>query len=213
MDPHYQDDNLSVHKIKCGPYDNNAYLLICTRTNESIVIDAPAEPEELIGVASMTTVKSIIITHNHIDHISGLDQVMTALDAPVGISEEDSPGLDLQADFFLHDNVLIKAGFIALETIFTPGHTRGSTCFSIGKHVFTGDTLFPGGPGKTKTPEDLTCILESITDRLLQLPDETVFYPGHGSDGSIKVAKDEYSFFATREHPIDLCGDVAWLGN
>ena len=213
MDPHYQDDNLSIRKIKCGPYDNNSYLLICSRTNESIVIDAPADPEELIEVASMTTVKSILITHNHLDHISGLDQVMTALDAPVGISEEDAPELDRHPDFFLYDNVLIKAGFIALETIFTPGHTPGSTCFSIGKHVFTGDTLFPGGPGKTNTPKDLTRIIESITGRLLQLPGETVFYPGHGSDGSIQVAKDEYNNFATREHPTDLCGDVTWWGN
>ena len=79
-------------------------------------------------------------------------------------------------------------------------------------HLFSGDTLFPGGPGKTQTPEALRQVIESITGRLLTLPDETAVYPGHGADTTIGAAKEEYADFAGRPHAPDLCGDVLWRG-
>ena len=76
MAPHYQDSSITIHKIKCGPYDNNAYLLVCPETNESIVIDTPKDPGPLISAAKETEVKAILITHNHFDHIEGFDKIM-----------------------------------------------------------------------------------------------------------------------------------------
>ena len=211
MSAHYQDERITVHKVTSGPLYNNAYVLICPETNESIVIDAPAEPANMIAVAGATTVRSILITHSHWDHIDGLGEVVSALGAPVGIGEGDAPDLPTPPDFILRHGETVEAGSLTLKLISTPGHTPGSTCISFGDLLFTGDTLFPGGPGRTRTPSDLAQLLDSISGELLTLDDGITFYPGHGDDGALKTAKEEYAVFASRPHPADLCGDVAWL--
>ena len=211
MSPHFEDGSLIIHKIKCGPYDNNAYVLVCPETDESIIIDTPQDPEKLIEAAKSTAVKAILITHNHFDHIQGFTEVASALGAPVGIGESDAKALPKAADFLLEDGHEVIAGTVALKAISTPGHTQGSTCLLAGKHLFPGDTLFPGGPGRTRTPTDLEQIIESITTKLFELDDDVTFYPGHGDDGDLKTAKEEYAFFASRDHPADLCSDVLWL--
>lgn len=208
---HYRSKTITIHKFKCGPYDNNAYLLICPHSRESIIIDTPAEPHELISVASKTDVKAIVITHNHPDHLLGFKEVTSAINAPVGIGEADSHALSKPADFYLVDSSSVGAGSISATCISTPGHTLGSTCLSIGPHLFTGDTLFPGGPGKTLIPEHLTLIIKSITEKLLPLEDTVTFYPGHGDDGLLATAREEYSIFESKQHAPDLCGDVLWL--
>ena len=211
MSAHYQDERITVHKVTSGPLYNNAYVLICPETNESIVIDAPAEPANMIAVAGATTVRSILITHSHWDHIDGLGEVVSALGAPVGIGEGDAPDLPTPPDFILRHGETVEAGSLTLKLISTPGHTPGSTCMSFGDLLFTGDTLFPGGPGRTRAPSDLAQLLDSISGELLTLDDGITFYPGHGDDGALKTAKEEYAVFASRPHPADLCGDVAWL--
>ena len=143
---HYRDSSIRIHKIKCGPYDNNAYLLVCPKTQESVLIDTPAEPRKLIRTAGATKVKAILITHNHFDHLEGFDEVTSAIDAPVGIGEPDAQALPKAADFYLSDGDEVKAGTLTLKVLSTPGHTPGSTCVLVGNHLITGDTLFPGGP-------------------------------------------------------------------
>ena len=213
MAPHYQDKNITIHKLKCGPYDNNAYLVVCPQTNESIMIDTPPDPGKPIEAAKATKVQSLIITHNHFDHIEGFAQVTSAIDTRVGIAEVDARALPKPPDFHLNDGDEIRAGTVTLKVLSTPGHTPGSVCLSTGKHLFSGDTLFPGGPGKTGTPENLKQIIKSITEKLLVLDDGMTLYPGHGDDGGLKTAKEEYAAFASREHPAGLCGDVLWLGS
>jgi len=93
----------------------------------------------------------------------------------------------------------------------TPGHTDGASCFLVGKHLFSGDTLFPGGPGKSRSPEAFTQLLNSITGKLLPLSDDTNVYPGHGDDTTIGEARRRYTDFNSRSHPADLSGDVDWL--
>ena len=117
------------------------------------------------------------------------------------------------ADFILKDGEDVKAGTISLKAISTPGHTDGSTCLVTGSHVFTGDTLFPGGPGKTRSPEHLKQIIASITSGLLTLSDDTNVFPGHGDDGSIGSSKAEYATYDSKEHPADQSGDVLWLSS
>ncbi len=211
MQAHFQDDSITIHKIQCGPYGNNAYLLVCPETNESIVIDAPPDPAALIEAAQQTDVKAILITHNHFDHIEGLDQVREALGAPVGIGSADADGLPNAPEIVVDDGDEINAGKITLTAIFTPGHTAGSTCFSFGSHLFTGDTLFPNGPGRSRDPEALGQLITSITERLFTLDGIADFYPGHGDDGNLATEKGKYEVFASREHPADLQGDVDWL--
>ena len=211
MAPHYQDSTITIHKLKCGPYDNNAYLLVCPQTNESILIDTPAEPDKLIEAAKATNVKAIIITHNHMDHLLGFDDVTSAIDAPVSIGEADAHALKKPPAHLLKDGDEIKAGTITLKAIATPGHTPGSTCYTVGNSIFTGDTLFPGGPGKTGSPENLKQIIESITSKLFVYGDDLAVYAGHGDDGDLKSSKEEYRVFASKEHPADLFGDVLWM--
>lgn len=211
MTPHFQDDSITIHKLECGPYENNAYLLVCPETNESILIDTPAEPDKLIELAKTTQVKAILITHNHMDHLLGFDDVTAAIKAPVGIGTDDADALSRPADILLNDGDEISAGSITLKAIFTPGHTPGSTCFHIGTHLFSGDTLFPGGPGKSGSPEKLNQLIESITTKLFTLGDDINVYPGHGAnDTSLKTSKEEYAVFASKNHPADLHGDVSW---
>ena len=211
MAAHFEDSRIVVHKLKCGPYDNNAYLVVCPETGESIVIDAPADPGSLIEAARNTTVKAVVITHSHSDHILGLAEVRSALGAPVGIGEPDAGAWDAPPDFLLRDCEEVKAGTVGLTAISTPGHTPGSMCLAFGDHLFTGDTLFPGGPGKTGSPDRLGRIVHSITSRLFTLGDQMAFYPGHGDDGDLRTARDEYRVFSSRGHDPGLCGDVLWL--
>ena len=210
MTPHVTDGDLQIHKIKCGPYDNNAYVIVCLRTRESILIDTPSDPGELIAIASTTKVKAILITHNHMDHLLGFDEVTSAIKAPVGIGGPDASALATDPDFVLEHGSEVSAGGFTLTSIFTPGHTDGSTCFRTGNHLFTGDTLFPGGPGKSRSPEAFSQLIESITMKLFTLPKHLDFYPGHGDDGSMSVSMEEYDLFASKQHPAELCGDVEW---
>ena len=213
MSPHFQDDTITIQKIQCGSFGNNAYLLVCPETNRSIIIDTPPDPGELIQAAQQTDVQAILITHNHWDHIEGLEEVSTAIGAPVGIGVEDAGGLPTPPSILIYDGDEISAGSITLSAIFTPGHTPGSTCFSFGPHLFTGDTLFPNGPGRSGSPEKLQQLIESITSRLFVMDQIEDFYPGHGDDGNLATERGKYEVFASKEHPADLEGDVDWLNS
>ncbi len=211
MSPHYQDESIVIHKIKCGPYDNNAYVLVAPQTNESILIDTPADPGKLIDVARTTDVQAILITHNHFDHIEGFEEVRSVIKARVGIGEADAGALPSRPDFFLKDGDDVTAGALRLKAISTPGHTDGSTCLLTGPHLFTGDTLFPGGPGKSRSPEAFVQLVDSVASRLLVLDQVGTFYPGHGDDGELAAARKEQAAFASKSHPPALYGDVLWL--
>ena len=155
--------------------------------------------------------KAILITHNHADHVQGLAEVTSAIASPVGIGEADASVLPKAPDRLLTDGEEITAGSIVLRALSTPGHTPGSTCFVVGKHLFSGDTLFPGGPGRSGSPQSLAQIINSINKKLFVLRDDLVFYPGHGDDGDIRAAKREYAVFESKDHAADLSGDVLWL--
>ena len=211
MTPHYVDSKIMIYKIKCGPYDNNAYLLVCQQTGESLIIDTPSDPEELISIASTTQVKGVLITHNHMDHLLGFDEVTSVFDVPIGIGTDDASALKEDAALLLEDDTKIDVGNISVTIISTPGHTPGSICIIYDHHLFTGDTLFPGGPGKTQSPDNLDLIIESITSKLFSLPSGVAFYPGHGDDGLLDESRREYAVFSSKERPRDMFGDVEWL--
>ena len=210
---HYDGEDVKIHKVLMGNVNNNGYLLVCPVTNESIIIDTPFEPEKLLAVAKDTTVKAILITHNHYDHIDGLESIRAATGAPVGAHSAGAEELPGALDLNISDGYTVTAGTVTVTALHTPGHTPGATCYLAGRHLFTGDTLFPGGPGATRTPEALHQSIRSITSKLLVLPEDTAVYPGHGDDTTIGKAQEEYKVFASRPHPPDLCGDVVWLSS
>ena len=210
MKAHFQDESIAIHKIGCGPYGNNAYLVVCPDTNRSVIIDAPPDPGALIEAAKKTDVQTILITHNHFDHIEGLEEVANAIGAPIGIGEDDADKVP-SASLKIAEGDEISFGNVTLTAIHTPGHTPGSTCFTFKQHLFTGDTLFPGGPGKSGSPELLQQLIGSITAKLFTLDGIGEFFPGHGDTGDLATEKGKYDVFASREHPDNLYGDVDWL--
>jgi hydroxyacylglutathione hydrolase len=110
----------------------------------------------------------------------------------------------------LNDGDTITLGKLKIKVLFTPGHTPGGLCFLVSEYLFAGDTLFPGGPGHTETPDDFVQILASITQKIYTLPDNTVILPGHGDSTTVRKSKEEYAAFTSKPHGT-LYGDVAWL--
>ena len=211
MSAHYEGE-VRITKIShMGPLDNNGYIVVCPQTNEGIIIDTPAEPQKLLNAIGDVKITNVLITHRHGDHLAGFGEIAGSVDARVGIGVEDADALPRQPDRALKDGDTVKFGNLELQVLATPGHTEGARCFLFGNHLFSGDTLFPGGPGRTTSPQALREIIGSIENKLLALPDDTAVYPGHGSDTTIGDARRQYQDFASRTHPPDLCGDVSWL--
>lgn len=211
MPVHFEDDAVRIHKTVASPYDNNAYIIVCKATNKSLIIDTPRDAAAVLAEAKDTDVVSVAITHGHGDHIEGYAEFRAGLTAPFGLHKDDADRLlPHVSEFSLEDGTTIEVGNLSLKLMHTPGHTPGGVCLLLGKHLFSGDTLFPGGPGKTQTPDALKQVITSITERLFVLPDDTNVYPGHGSDTTIGASKAEYAVFTSRDHAADLSGDVLW---
>jgi len=211
MPVHFENDTVRIHKTVASPYDNNAYIIVCKATNKSLIIDIPKDAVTVLAEAKDTDVVSVAITHGHGDHIEGYAEFRAGLTAPFGLHKDDADRLlPHVSEFYLEDGATIEVGELSLKLMHTPGHTPGGVCLLLGKHLFSGDTLFPGGPGKTQTPDALKQVITSITERLFVLPDDTNVYPGHGSDTTIGASKAEYAVFTSRDHAADLSGDVLW---
>ena len=208
-----KNDRIQINRLELGPFGTNSYILICQETNESAVVDAPGEPGMVVARLRETQPKYVLMTHDHFDHIGGLVELRSALEVPVAAHPSDAKNLPLEPDLLLKDGDEILLGANKLLVLHTPGHTLGSLCFFTDKYLIAGDTLFPGGPGKTQSPDDFRRIIKSITEKLFELPEETQVYPGHGEATTIKVAKQEYEVFSARPHNPKLCGDVEWLSS
>ncbi|MGD0915396.1 MAG: MBL fold metallo-hydrolase [Thermodesulfobacteriota bacterium] len=208
-----KNEYVQIDRLRLGPFDTNSYLLTCPLTGESVLVDAPAEVSEILNAAKETHPRYILITHNHGDHIGALSELKSQLRVPVGAHRLDTKGLPLRPDIFLDDNDKVTFGKISLRVLHTPGHTPGSLCFLVGKHLISGDTIFPGGPGKTKSPADLKRIIESITSKIFVLPDDQEIYPGHGDTTLLGKEKEEFAIFFSRSHDPNLSGDVLWLSS
>jgi glyoxylase-like metal-dependent hydrolase (beta-lactamase superfamily II) len=184
----------------CGSDGNNAYLVVCPETNESIIIDAPLGPEKILEQAKGTQVKAILITHRHHDHVEGLKDITDATGAPMAAHPEDAADMPVSPDILVKDGDTITAGTVEVRVIHTPGHTPGSVCYLAGNHLFTGDTLYAQAPGESRGVEATQQILRSITDKLFLLPDDTLILPGHGNGSTIGTSKELYRAWAA-EYP------------
>lgn len=200
-----------IDKLILGPYETNAYIAVCSKTKESLVVDAPAKASDIIKSLSGTQPRYILLTHDHYDHTGVIVSLRSRLKVPLAAHPLDSTQLKTPPEILLKDGDKLKLGNLEIQVLHTPGHTPGSLCFRIGQYVFVGDTIFPGGPGRTETPEDFQQILKSITEKIFRLPDDTVLFPGHGDSATVKKAKEEYTIFAAKSHDPFIYGDVTWL--
>ena len=185
---HWSNADVEVHKVVVGSYDNNVFVINCRQTGDSVLIDAANEHERLLELCQRLNVRRVLETHGHFDHIGAVPQIREA-GYEVGVTAADAPMLkDVGYDVFIDDAEVIEIGRLRLHAIHNPGHTPGSISFAVEGTplLFTGDTLFPGGPGATKFPgSDFPTIIRSIEDKLFTFPDETIVLPGHGLDTTI----------------------------
>jgi len=184
--PHYENTDVRIDKLVVGPVENNVFVVRCKSTGDALIVDAANEHELLLEVSQATGVRRVLTTHGHWDHIQAVEALRDA-GIEVGISAEDASMLP-SYDFVIPEDAVVELGDLRLRTILNPGHTRGSMSFLLEGHpiLFSGDTLFPGGPGNTTFEGgDFSQIIESIDRKLFTLPGDTLVLPGHGLDTTI----------------------------
>jgi hydroxyacylglutathione hydrolase len=211
MTSQHTDGPLTITKFdNLGPYGNNAYLIADCEAGQALIVDMPSGSRAVLAALGDLMVTAIVLTHTHPDHWADYDLVKDATGAPVLCHPAEVIMPTAKIDRPLSDGDEIRIGAGVIRAMHTPGHTPGSTCYLAGRILFSGDVLFPGGPGRTQTPVDLQQTIASITSRLYPLPDDTLVLPGHGADTTIADSKREYAVFESRDHPRDLHGDVLW---
>ncbi|WFE66926.1 MBL fold metallo-hydrolase [Micromonospora sp. WMMD714] len=184
-------DRITVTKLSVGPMDNNAYLLRCRDTGEQVLIDAANEAPRLLDLVGDAGLTSVVTTHQHMDHWVALEEVVAKTGAQALVHADDADGLPIPAQT-LADGDTVAVGGQTLEVIHIKGHTPGSIALLYRDpagtpHLFTGDSLFPGGVGNTdRDPERFGQLIDDVEHKLFgRLPDETWFYPGHGADSTL----------------------------
>ncbi|WP_327404916.1 MBL fold metallo-hydrolase [Streptomyces sp. NBC_01288] len=182
--------DLMITKIAVGPMNNNAYLLRCRATDEQLLIDAANDAETLLGTIGDDGIASVVTTHQHGDHWQALAEVVTATRPRTHAGREDADGIPVPTDVLVDDGDTIRVGQVELTARHLVGHTPGSIALVYDDphghpHVFTGDCLFPGGPGRTTQPEDFQSLMSGLEEKVFTLPDETWIYPGHGNDSTL----------------------------
>ena len=178
---------VEIHQVVVGSFDNNVFVLRCTETGDAVLLDAANEHERLLDLCRALGVRRVLETHGHWDHIQAVPQLRDA-GYSVAVTAQDA-GMLPSYDEVLTDDEVLEVGRLRLRTIHTPGHTAGSMCFRLEGHpvLFSGDTLFPGGPGATKFEGgDFPTIIRSIEDRLFTpLSADVLVLPGHGDSTTI----------------------------
>ncbi|PVZ08868.1 glyoxylase-like metal-dependent hydrolase (beta-lactamase superfamily II) [Actinomycetospora cinnamomea] len=187
--------DVSITKVSVGPMDNNAYVLVDRGSGEALLIDAANETERLLDtvdtVASRDHVRSLATTHKHWDHVQSLEDVVGALSPRTYAGEADAPELPVAPDRTVGDGDTVRFGGSQVEIIHLDGHTPGSIALLYRDpaghgHLFTGDSLFPGGPGKTAGPAEFGSLMDDLEAKVFgRLDDDTHVYPGHGDDTTL----------------------------
>jgi glyoxylase-like metal-dependent hydrolase (beta-lactamase superfamily II) len=188
----------TIIKASVGPMDNNAYLITCSTTGKTLLIDAANDGGALVGLIRANTpdIELIVTSHQHFDHWQALAEVAEATGAPTAAHALDAEPLPVTPDRILADGDTIAIGDLTLDVIHLQGHTEGSVALALRgadgevTHLFTGDCLFPGGVGKTWKDGDFERLLGDVTRKVFDAyPDSTVIYPGHGDDTTLGIER------------------------
>ncbi len=180
----FDNGTILVKAALLGGFANNVFVVACAQTGRGVIIDAAAEPDRILELADGTDIGAVLTTHGHPDHLQALDAVLESLRIPFLLHPADDRLAARTVSAVpdpLADGQAIEIGETSLLTMHTPGHTPGSVCFLSPGVLFSGDTLFPGGPGATSYEGgDFDLIIKTIKERLFTLDDSTEVYPGHG---------------------------------
>ncbi|MDP9442323.1 MAG: MBL fold metallo-hydrolase [Actinomycetota bacterium] len=192
---------LRITKVSVGPMDNNAYLLEDAAGGRCL-IDAAAEPERLVAVVGKGRLDLVVTTHRHADHWGALAEVVNVTGARTAAGRTDAHAIPVPTSDPLDDGETLPVA--GLRVIALQGHTPGSIALLYDDpygtpHLFTGDSLFPGGPGKTTSPEDFASLMDDLEDKVFgQLPDSTWIYPGHGRDTTLRAERPHLAEWRAR---------------
>jgi glyoxylase-like metal-dependent hydrolase (beta-lactamase superfamily II) len=196
---------LMIEKLAVGPMNNNAYLLRSRFTGDQVLIDAAAEADRLTQLVGADGISAVITTHQHADHWGALAEVVGATGARTVAHPDDAGGIPVPTDTPLRDGETFRFGDIELKAIHLVGHTPGSIALLYddpegAPHLFTGDCLFPGGPGNTqKDPARFTSLMDGLEAKVFGvLPDETWVYPGHGADTTLGAERPHLAEWRAR---------------
>jgi glyoxylase-like metal-dependent hydrolase (beta-lactamase superfamily II) len=179
------DRGLVITTLVTGHLENNVWIASCPLTDEAVIIDAADEADRILAAVRGFRVTAVLTTHGHADHHGAAPAVCEALDVPFRIHSLDAPMAGIEPFLPIVDGERIEVGEEVLTAMHTLGHTPGSVCFTTGSTLFSGDTLFPGGPGATADPERFEEIMTSLETHLFTLPDDTRVLPGHGRSTTI----------------------------
>ncbi|NLV80825.1 MAG: MBL fold metallo-hydrolase [Rhodococcus sp.] len=188
----------TIVKLAVGAMNNNVYLVTDEATGRSVLIDAANEPDTLVSFLrdNAPGLDLIVTTHQHWDHWQGLEQVVAATRVPTAAHPLDAGPLPVTPDRLLNEGDTVQIGETSLEVIHLAGHTPGSVALVLTErgtgrhHIFTGDSLFPGGIGRTTNPEEFTSLLDDVETKLFgRFGDDTVIYPGHGKDTTLGLER------------------------
>ena len=204
---------LQLETRQVGPWPMNTYALICSTSNQSVLIDPGADPKTLQEMLGTSDPIAILLTHTHPDHIGALDEMRQQLNVPViGNDGPHEPlGKDVGVDQILRDGDTFQLGDHQLKIYYAPGHIGDQICFAIenDSHVIVGDTIFDGGPGRTWSNEGFKTSLLTLRNVVLAWPDETICHPGHGPSFRLGDRRAVVDAFLRKDHG-DFYGDAAW---
>jgi len=197
-------EHLTISKVSVGPMDNNAYVLECRSTGALCLVDAANDAATLLDLVGDRPLATVVTTHQHRDHWQALEEVVAATGARTAAGRKDAAGIPVPTDEPLDDGTTLTVGKVTLHVIGLVGHTPGSVALRYDDpaghpHLFTGDSLFPGGVGRTTRPEDFDSLLRDVATKLFEpLPDDTWFYPGHGRDSTLGAERPSLPEWAAR---------------
>lgn len=202
---------LIIESLPAGAWQANAYLLVAPG-GQAVLLDPGAEPERLLAWIGERRPSLIVLTHADADHVGALDPVADALDVPVWAHPAAQARIERRLGRALAHEDCVRVGPVELEVRHVPGHSPDGLALIGAGHCFSGDSLFPGGPGRTSSPEAFLTLLAAIERELLPLDPTTVVHPGHGTSTTIGQAREEVATFRRRWRGEPLSGDVTWDG-
>ena len=199
-----------VRRRQVGPWQMNTYALVSTATNKSVLIDPGADPETLTEMLAGTTPVAVLLTHTHHDHVGALDEMLRRLGVPL-VAHHGPHLISLDKDQSLGDGDTFTFGDTTLHVYHAPGHIDDQICFQVAGEntIIVGDTIFEGGPGKTWSSEGFKQTIATLKNVVLQWPDDSICYPGHGPSFRLGDIRQRVEGFVARDHG-EFYGDAEW---